>query len=493
MSYVYVDKSDKSAHIIQNMSSYSQKKFAVRSFKGLLGIRHDDPNREVLANKCLAEPRRTEDNLIEFFCEENQKAYSPVDLLSLILNHIIAQIKSNTGKEEIDYYTFTVPAYFTQRQRREFEKVIEKCNIRREQYCIIYEPIAAAICSGIENVITSSTFLVYDLGGGTFDVSIVRIENDRMSVIHTDGDNLIGGDLFDMIVMDWVEKECLEQFGRSILPPKESRRYSTSRSKLIQNCQVWKEQVWNSDGIDIYPSAFNNHAFKESEDEATLRITPSILEKLLEPYLKTTIDVIERAISTAGLTKQDISNVLLVGGSTRLPQIKNLLQTYFEDAIRIRENVNPDECVAIGACHFCTAWHENRDQPVIKFNDRCITFDEVTRYDIGIGGGDDSYHILIPRNTPMNGIRYRQRLRKSSDNVEEQGIHVYEGNREKASDNIQVGTVKWSGFPRYPAKYVYFDFYLSVDRDGYIYADVEDVRTRAKYVDHKRVHSPVCC
>ena len=491
MSYVYVDKSDKSAHVIQNILSHFQKQFAVRSFKSLLGIRYDDPNIVALASKCLAEPRQAEDNLVEFFCEDNQKAYSPVDLLSLILNHIIAQIKSNTGKEEIDYYTFTIPVYFTQRQRREFEKVIESCNIRRDQYCIIYEPIAAAICSGIENVITSSTFLVYDLGGGTFDVSLVRIENDRMSVIHTDGNNLIGGDLFDMIVMDWVEKECVEQFGKSILPPKGNKKYSRNRNRLIQHCQRWKENVWNSEGIDIYPSEYNSYDFKESDNDVTLRFTSANLEDRLRPYLKTTIEVIDRAIATAGLTKQDISNVLLVGGSTRLPIIKQLLQDYFENAIMIRENVNPDECVAIGACHFCTAWYENRDQPVIKFNDRCITFDEVTRYDIGIGGGDDSYHILIPRNTPMNGIRYRQRLRKSSDNVEEQGIHVYEGNREKASDNIQVGTVKWRGFPRYPAQYVYFDFYLSVDRDGYIYADVEDVTTKVKYVDHKRVHSPV--
>lgn len=460
--------------------------FTGKTFKGLLGVHYDESVTANVGRKCFAEIRATEDNWVEFYCNTLDRAFTPNDLMSAVLRDILMYLYKCNGNDEVGYITFTVPPLFSLDQRKAFEKVIQSCGIDRSQYCFISETIAAAIYSLVEENLTPGTFLVYDLGGGTFGMSIVRVTDKGIVEICSDGDSTIGGDSFDLQIAEFVQESFQTIYDKPLLPPEDHPHYTTSYQKLIDRCKQTKEEMargeMDSSSIDLQ----DIHSRRYSK-MLSVPFTNEDLDQLVSPGLERTIEVIDRALRTSGLIKQDITGVLLVGGSTRLPSVESILQEYFEREISIHGGYLREHMVATGACMLSKALYQQYDLPFLEYHNQRLFLHKLTQHDIGIGGSDNSYHVVIPQNTPQNGVRFRRRLRKSSDDVEEQYVHVYRGSQEKASDNTFVGTVRWSGFPDYPAEYVYFDLFLSVDEDGRIIADVEDVRTHEMYISREYV------
>lgn len=455
--------------------------FTICSFKRIIGRKFNSEEVQAMLDRCIAPLCESASGEAEFYDEKNGKTYSAIDLTTVLIKGILAIVRKNSGLE-IGNITFTIPAFFTAQQRSEMEIAIRNAGIAEENYCLITEPTAAAINYGIDNNITSRIFLVYDMGGGTFDVSVMRISLDRMSVINHDGDNFLGGESFDAALFDHVVQQLKNDYGNSPLPPEEDKKYLHMKKKLLTLCEDAKKSLVYEDTTVLDLDPFSKYL--KAEDSVTFVLSLATMNLILEPFMKRAIGVVDRAILNAGLKKKDVHSVVLVGGSTRLKCVKSSLRNYFGDSVVLHENVNPDEAVAKGACLFCASWIQNKAQPTLTWFGRVITMDEVTTYSIGIGGPDDKYYCIIPKNSVMNGKKYRKRLRKSSDTCTEQYLYVYQGDHPIASKNRVLNRISWSGFPDYPAQYVYFDLFLSIERDGYIYADVIDVRTKDVYLDH---------
>ena len=454
--------------------------FTVCSFKRVLGRQFDTEEVRAMTDRCIAPLRESASGDVEFYNQNNGETHTSTDLTTELIKDILSTVVKNSGLK-IGDVTFTVPAYFTPQQRKVMEQAITNAGIDEDHFCIITEPTAAAISYGVDNDIRSKVFLVYDMGGGTFDVSVMRIATDHMSVINHDGDNFLGGESFDAAILDNVVKQMKANYSYSPLPPEDDKKYLQMKKKLLMLCEDAKKSFVYDDNVTVDMEPFARYLHK---DDVTMTLTSANLEVLLNSFMQRAINIVDRAILNSGLTKGDIDAVVLVGGSTRLKCVRSSLQEYFGEKIHIQENVNPDEAVAKGACLFCTSWIQNKAQPTLTWSGRVIMMDEVTTYSIGIGGPDDRYYCIIPKNYVMNGKKYRKRLRKSSDACTEQLLYVYQGDDPVASKNRILNRISWHGFPDYPAQYVYFDLFLSVEKDGCIYADVIDVRTHEVYLDH---------
>ena len=371
------------------------------------------------------------------------KFYSPVELSSFILKELKNRAE-HILKTPVTKAVVTVPAYFndTQRQATRDAGKLAGLDILR----IINEPTAASLAYGPglkkgEN----STIAVYDLGGGTFDVSILQITDGIFEVLSTNGDTYLGGDDFDhAIVQYWLDESGITE-------------KELHHNKLAQGLRLKAEEAKKTlSSNDIYESDWNGDK---------LTITKATFEKLIQPLIDKTIQCCKNALKDAALTVKDIENIVMVGGSTRVPLVKETISSFFGKPVF--DKVNPDEVVALGAAI---------QADVMAGNNKDVLLLDVTPLSLGIETMGGLMDVLIPRNSKIPNKAGRQ-YTTHIDGQSGMRISVYQGERDMVKDNRKLAEFSLSGIPGMPAGLPKVDVSFLINADGILTVRAKELRS----------------
>jgi len=386
------------------------------------------------------------------------KEYTAVDISAMILRKMKAIAESDLGRS-VDRAVITVPAYFSDDQRTATRAAGEKAGLIVER--IINEPTAAALVYSLGRDVTEKV-VVYDLGGGTFDVSVAQIESGVVEILATTGNNCLGGDDFDNRIVDYVVDHVRRKDGIDL------KSDSRAAARLAQAAEGVKI------ALSSVPFARFDEPFlaaKQGVDyHLDFEISRQRFEELISDLVLETIDLVEAALDDAGLVPHDIDRVLLVGGSTRVPLVRERLSDMFD--VEPSGSIHPDECVALGAAvQAALIAGAPVDSVLIDVTAHSlgIATAQIDRYDISA----DHYSVIIPRNTaiPTSRAEVYTTLFESQDKV---AIEVYQGEEPIASHNAHLGTFRLAGMrargSRKPEIVVTFDY----DVDGIVHVRAEE-------------------
>ena len=369
--------------------------------------------------------------------------YSPIELSAEILKELKSKAEKNLD-QKISKAVITVPAYFNDAQRQATRDAGKLAGL--EVLRIVNEPTAASLAYGIGlDKTQQKTVAVYDLGGGTFDISILRIEDGIFEVLSTNGDTFLGGDDFDRaIVSFWIDSHGIEK--TSLL--------NTDQQRLRLLAEEAKKAV--SAGTS-FQASFGKNNFTLNKEE---------LNKLVEPLVDKTIELCKNAVTDSGLSLSDIEEVVFVGGSTRLPYVVETVSNYF-DKSTIENDLNPDEIVALGAAI---------EADILAGNRRDLLLLDVTPLSLGIETLGGLMDVIIPRNSRVP-FKAGRNYTTSIDGQVNLKISVFQGERDKVSENRKLAEFVLSGIPSMPAGLPKVEITFILDADGILKVKATELRS----------------
>ena len=381
------------------------------------------------------------------------KEYTPQEISAKILQKLKKDAESYLG-EEVKEAVITVPAYFTDAQRQATKDAGEIAGLKVER--IVNEPTAAALAYGLDKQ-KNEKVLVFDLGGGTFDVSVLEIGDDVVEVLATSGNNHLGGDNFDKKVIDWLAEEFKKETGIDL------RNDKMAYQRLKDAAEDAKKKLSTTLETQISLPFITVDATGPKHLEK--KLTRAGFNEITKDLIEMTKGPVQTALRDAKLNASDIDEILLVGGSTRIPAVQEWVKSYFGK--EPNKGINPDEVVAAGAAI---------QAGVIKGDVKGVLLLDVTPLSLGIETLGGVFTKIIEKNTTIP-TKKSQVFSTAADNQTEVGIVVYQGERAKAIDNQKLGEFSLGGILPAPRRVPQIEVTFEIDSNGIVHVSAKDKGT----------------
>jgi molecular chaperone DnaK len=419
--------------------------------KRLVGRRYDDPMVE--KDKKLVPYKIVKASNGDAWVEADGKSYSPSQVSAFILQKMKETAEAHLG-QKVDQAVITVPAYFNDAQRQATKDAGKIAGL--EVLRIINEPTAAALAYGLDKT-KAGTIAVYDLGGGTFDVSVLEIGDGVFEVKSTNGDTFLGGEDFDMRLVSYLADEFQKEQGINL------RNDKLALQRLKEAAEKAKIELSSTTQTEINLPFIT--ADQSGPKHLTMKLTRAKFEALVDDLVQKTIEPCRKALKDAGLTAGEIGEVVLVGGMTRMPKVQEVVKQLFGK--EPHKGVNPDEVVAIGAAI---------QAGVLQGDVKDVLLLDVTPLSLGIETLGGVFTRIIDRNTTIP-TKKSQVFSTAEDNQNAVTIRVFQGEREMAADNKVLGQFDLMGIPPSPRGMPQIEVTFDIDANGIVNVSAKDKAT----------------